>query len=80
MLSADAKEQLDLHVGDNITINTPAGDFIYTVSGFCADDTQYNADMDSICAYINSGAVDEICSANDEEDKPVYYIQFQKGP
>ena len=79
MLSADAKEQLGIQTGDEITLNTPAGDFDYAVSGFCVDDTQYNADMDGFCVYMGLEAMEEVCSANEVEEKPVYYIQFRKG-
>ena len=34
MLSAKAKENLDINTGSSVTINTPAGNFAYTVSGF----------------------------------------------
>ena len=33
-ISADAKELFNVQIGDNIILNTPAGDFNYTISGF----------------------------------------------
>ena len=33
-ISADAKELFNAQIGDNIILNTPAGDFNYTISGF----------------------------------------------
>lgn len=79
ILSADAKEQLGIHAGDSITINAPAGNFNYTVSGFCIDDTQYNADIDGVCGYMTINGLENICIAGEEEKSPVYYIQFAEG-
>ncbi len=76
MLSGNAKE-LDINIGDNITLNTPSGDFEYTISGFC-DDTAELKDRSNeiIYAYMNMTGFDIIRSANNSECKPQYYIQF----
>lgn len=76
MLSGSAKE-LDINIGDNITLNTPSGDFEYTISGFC-DDTAELKDRSNeiIYAYMNMTGFDIIRSANNSECKPQYYIQF----
>lgn len=79
MLSADAKEKLGLHEGDMCVINTPAGDFAYTVSGFCADDTVYNDSIGGVCVYLDVRALQSLCKANGEENETVYYVQFAKG-
>lgn len=79
MLNANAKERLDAHMGDSITIHTPAGDFDYRVSGFCVDEMmKYNEKYDGVCAYMSVGALDHICSANNEEGRAVYYVQFEE--
>ena len=39
LLTRRAKDQLSVHIGDEITLHTPAGDFAYTISGFGGDVT-----------------------------------------
>ena len=39
LLTRRAKAMLSAAVGDKITLHTPAGDFVYTVSGFGGDAT-----------------------------------------
>lgn len=79
MLSLDAKKLFGINIGDSITFNTPAGDFDYTVSGFCEDETDLNEMIDGCCIYMNMNAFHKICSANGEDSHPAYYIQFQEG-
>lgn len=79
MLSAQAKELLGIDIGDSITLNTPQGEYDYTVSGFCEDDTTFNNLIDGICAYINLNELKAVCTANNEDFKPVYYIQFAEN-
>ncbi|MDE6847385.1 MAG: ABC transporter permease [Lachnospiraceae bacterium] len=76
MLSMDAKESFGFQEGDSITIHTPAGDFEYSVSGFCMDDTAYNEDISGFCVYMSIDEAGRICAANQEEGEPGYYIQF----
>lgn len=81
MLNESAKERLGVQAGDNITIHTPAGDFAYTVTGFCVDEWQlYNNKYDGVCAYLSLNAIAGICDANGYgDDNPVLYVQFAKG-
>ncbi|MDE7429203.1 MAG: ABC transporter permease, partial [Lachnospiraceae bacterium] len=80
MLSAPAKERLGIHMDESITIHTPAGEFDYTVSGFCVDErTLYDGAFGGVCAYMTVNALDEICEANGYDDNPVYYIRFAQG-
>lgn len=83
MLSTAAKEQMGIHIGERITVHTPAGDFDYTVSGICADErTLYDGAFGGVCAYMTVSALNEVCSANGyagEEEKTAYYIRFAKG-
>ncbi len=79
MLNANAIERLDAHMGDIITIHTPAGDFDYRVSGFCVDEMmKYNEKYDGVCAYMTVSELDKICAANNEEGSAVYYVQFEE--
>lgn len=66
-----------LNLGDSVTINTPSGDFAYTVSGFCDD----SAEIDNrtvFYAYVDMTAFEGISTANNIEYSPEYYIQFSE--
>lgn len=76
-LSADAKELFGVTVGDSITLNTPAGDFDYIVSGFYEDDTRFNDIIAGSCVYMNRAAFDEVRSLNEVEPASQLYIRFQ---
>lgn len=78
VLSADAKELLGIKVGDSILLDTPAGAFEYTVSGFYEDDTEFNYIIDGACVYMNRTAFDAVCDMNDVEPASQFYIRFQK--
>lgn len=77
-LSADAKELFGIKLGESITLNTPAGDFGYTVSGFYEDDSEFNEMIDGSCVYMNRAAFDKICGLVGEDSGSEYYIQFQE--
>lgn len=77
-LSADAKDLFGITVGDRITLNTPAGDFEYTISGFYEDDTEFNNIIDGTCVYMNRAAFDEISAMNGTEPASQFYIRFKK--
>lgn len=79
MLSFDAKKLLGINIGDSITFNTPAGDFDYTVSGFCEDETDLNEMIGGCCVYMNMDAFHKVRSINGENSHPAYYIQFKEG-
>lgn len=78
ILSAAAKELFGSKIGDHITLNTPVGDFVYTISGFYADDTEFNDMIDGSCVYMNRNAFDEIGSQNGVEPAAWVYLRFQK--
>lgn len=77
-LSDNAKELLGIKVGDSITLNTPAGDFEYAVSGFYEDDTEFNNMIDKTCVYMNRAAFHEISSLNSVAPASQFYIRFRK--
>ena len=79
MLSAEAEEKCGIHIGDSAVINTPAKDFLCTVSGFCEDDTVYNDSIGGVCAYMNMDALQSLCEANGEVAAPSYYVRFAEG-
>lgn len=65
MLNEISRERLGVSLGDEVTVHTPAGDFGYTITGFCVDEyQQYNYKYDGVCAYLSLGELDDICEAN----------------
>lgn len=77
-LSVDAKQLFGTKIGDRFVLNTPAGDFEYTISGFYADDMEFNGMIQGCCVYMNRNTFDEIRSINECETTPRFYIRFQK--
>lgn len=76
-LSADAKELFNVQIGDNITLNTPAGDFNYTISGFYEDDEDFNDIIDGTCMYMCRATFDEVRSLNGLESMSRFYVRFK---
>ena len=76
-LSADAKELFNVQIGGNITLNTPAGDFNYTISGFYEDDEDFNDIIDGTCMYMCRAAFDEVRSLNGLESMSRFYVRFK---
>ena len=77
MLTSNAKDILDIQIGDNITINTPIGDMNYTVSGFKYEESAVF--YDAFVALMNKDGFDTFCSITGGEDSyPEYYIRFNK--
>ncbi len=80
MLNEIAKERLGVQAGEQITIDTPAGAFDYTVTGFCVDEWQlYNNAYEGVCAYLTLEALTDICSANGYTTNAALYLRFVKG-
>lgn len=76
-LSADAKELFNVQIGDNIILNTPAGDFNYTISGFYEDDEDFNDIIDGTCVYMCRATFDEVRSLNGLESMSRFYVRFK---
>ena len=76
-LSADAKELFNVQIGDNIILNTPAGDFNYTISGFYEDDEDFNDIIDGTCMYMCRATFDEVRSLNGVESMSRFYVRFK---
>lgn len=75
MLNEIAKERLGVQAGEQITIDTPAGAFDYTVTGFCVDEWQlYNNAYEGVCAYLTLEALTDICSANGYTTNAALYL------
>lgn len=76
-LSADAKELFNVQIGDNIILNTPAGNFNYTISGFYEDDEDFNDIIDGTCMYMCRATFDEVRSLNGLESMSRFYVRFK---
>lgn len=76
ILTESAKSLFGLNKGDTVTLNTPAGDIDYTISGFCLN-TVLTLKEDVIGAFVNMDAFNELCAVNNEKKSdPVYFVQF----
>lgn len=76
MLTSNARDVLGISIGETITINTPAGDMDYTVSGFKYDESAVF--YDAVVAFMNSDSFEQVCSITGSNDSyPEYYIQFK---
>ncbi|MDE5932838.1 MAG: ABC transporter permease, partial [Lachnospiraceae bacterium] len=90
ILTENAKELLGVETGDTITLNTPAGDYDFVITGFrISGNGKYvgsNGGVtaallvkdDQVGAFMNIDTFREICAENGETGHPRYYIQFQK--
>lgn len=78
LLSADCKSGFGIRIGDEIALNTPAGAFSYTVTGFCEDDAEFRGIYDCCCVYMNRTAFEEISSLNKISAASAYYVRFGK--
>lgn len=76
-MSADAKELFGVQTGDDMILNTPAGDLHYTISGFYEDDEEFNDMIDGVCIYMCRAAFEEIQGRNGIEPSSQFYIRFQ---
>lgn len=90
ILTENARELLGVEVGDTITLNTPAGDYDFVISGFrITGNGKYVSSnggvtsallvkKDQIGAFMEIDTFREILNANRETGNPRYYIQFRK--
>lgn len=79
MLSRAAEDLCGLNIGDSVIMNTPAGDFSYTVSGFCDDSIELIDRGETVYAYMDTEAFAAISEKNGKPYNPQYYVQFNKG-
>lgn len=91
ILTENARELLGVDVGDSVTLNTPAGDHTFIVSGFRinGDHGQYEGSnggdssallvgKDRVGAFLDIRVFREICQENNDTGDPQYYIQFRE--
>ena len=81
VLSSNAKLALDVQLGDSVTVQTPAGDADFTISGFGSDDQEYYEGQTYLVAvYMTEKAFALLMDENGVSDyTPAYFIQFQSA-
>lgn len=80
MLSSNAKLALDVQTGSQVTVHTPAGDTVFTVSGFGSDDKEYYRGQTYLVGvYMTRDAYRAILAANGMEEDSSCYVQFWKA-
>lgn len=78
MLSSNAKTALDVSLGDRITLQTPAGDTEFIISGFGSDNKDdYRGQTYLVAVYMTRSEFGALMEENKTETDPVCYVQFQ---
>jgi len=80
MLSSNAELALDVQIGDVVTVQTPAGDVDFTISGFGSDDSEYYRGQTYLVAvYMTRTAFTSLTEQNGIKSNPTCYIQFESA-
>lgn len=91
ILTENVKEHLRVEAGDTITLNTPAGDYSFVISGFrISGDGKYVNSSGGVASalpvkenqagiFMNIRTFREIAAKSGEVGSPKYYICFRKG-
>lgn len=81
VLSSNAKLALDVQLGDPVTVQTPAGNVDFTISGFGSDDQEYYEGQTFLVAvYMTKDAFVSLMNENGVSDyAPACYVQFQSA-
>lgn len=90
ILTPNARKLLNVDVGDRITLETPAGYYDFTITGFRSSDSRYATnngggetsallvENDQIGAFMNVETLRAILSDNDDHGDATYYVQFKE--
>lgn len=81
VLSSNAQLALNVQIGDSVTVQTPAGNVDFTVSGFGSDDQEYYEGQTYLIAvYMTENAFASLMNENGvSDDNPACYVQFQSA-
>lgn len=81
MLSPNAITAFQAQIGDSVTLHTPAGDAVFTISGFGTDDKSYYENQTYLIAvYMTPAAFASVMEQNKITDsEPAYYVQFESA-
>ena len=75
LLSNRSKELLHVNIGDEITLHTPSGEYLYTISGF-GGDVNISDDADVVGAFVSWDAFQDLAKAEGYESVPVCFVRF----
>lgn len=80
MLTANAKNVLNVELGDTVTVDTPSGSFDYTISGFCGNAGRI-LEYDAVGAFMDMTAFQKIVETKGGSQvyNPVYYVRFKNN-
>ena len=78
LLSNRSKELLHLDIGDEITLYTPSGEYLYTISGFGGDVT-ISDDANVVGAVLNWDTFQSLAKAEGYESVPVCFVRFSES-
>lgn len=81
MLTPNAVTALGVQIGDKVTLHTPAGDRIFTISGFGTDDENYyNNQTYLVGSYLTQNAFTSVMAQNEVTNNELtYYVQFESA-
>ncbi len=81
LLTDNAKAIMDVQIGDAVYLHTPAGDFVFLVSGFGSDDERYySGQFYGIGVTMTPEMFTTVMMQNEiTEQTPTYYIQFENA-
>lgn len=80
MLSSNAKLALNVQIGDSVTLQTPAGDADFMISGFGSDEKSYYQGQTYLVAvYMTQTAFTALMEQNNISSSPTCYVQFQRA-
>lgn len=80
MLSSNAKLALNVQIGDSVTLQTPAGNSDFIISGFGSDDKEYYQGQTYLVAvYMTRTAFSALMEANNITSSPICYVQFESA-
>ena len=81
MLTPNAVTALGVQLGDKVTLHTPAGDRIFTISGFGTDDENYyNNQTYLVGSYLTKNAFTSVMAQNEVTNNELtYYVQFESA-
>ena len=81
MLTPNAVTALGVQLGDKVTLHTPAGDRIFTISGFGTDDDNYyNNQTYLVGSYLTQNAFTSVMTQNEVTNNELtYYVQFESA-
>ncbi len=79
LLSPNAVTAFQSQIGDKVTVHTPAGDAVFTISGFGTDDRSYYENQTYLIGvYMTQTAFAALMEQNGIADHaPAYYVQFE---